>query len=76
MASAISLTSKPEAAHHDRDSRALSPVLALLALSVFINYVDRSNLSIAAPMLKDELGMSAYQLGLLLSSFFWTYSPS
>ena len=74
MASAISLTTKPEAAHHNRDSRALSPVLALLALSVFINYVDRSNLSIAAPMLKDELGMSAYQLGLLLSSFFWTYS--
>ena len=74
MASAISFTTEPEAAHHDPGSRALSRVLALLALSVFINYVDRGNLSIAAPMLKDELGMSAYQLGLLLSSFFWTYS--
>jgi MFS transporter, ACS family, D-galactonate transporter len=49
-------------------------ILALLAFSVFINYIDRSNLSIAAPMLKDELGISASQLGLLLSSFFWTYS--
>jgi len=49
-------------------------VLALLAFSVFINYIDRGNLSIAAPMLKDELGMSASQLGILLSSFFWTYS--
>jgi MFS transporter, ACS family, D-galactonate transporter len=52
----------------------MSIVLALLAFSVFINYIDRANLSIAAPMLKDELGMSASQLGLLLSSFFWTYS--
>jgi MFS family permease len=55
-------------------SNRFSIVLALLAFSVFINYIDRSNLSIAAPMLKDELGMSASQLGLLLSSFFWTYS--
>ena len=49
-------------------------VLLLLFLSVFINYIDRSNLSIAAPLLKDELGISASQLGLLLSAFFWTYS--
>ena len=49
-------------------------VLVLLAISVFINYVDRGNLSIAAPMLKDELGISATQLGILLSAFFWTYA--
>jgi len=53
---------------------ALKIVLILLGLSVFINYVDRGNLSIAAPMLKDELGISAAQLGLLLSAFFWTYA--
>jgi len=60
----------------DKSPRALRYVLALLAVSVFINYIDRGNLSIAAPMLKDELGMSASQLGVLLSSFFWTYSLS
>ena len=49
-------------------------VLLLLAISAFINYVDRGNLSIAAPMLKDELGISALQLGILLSAFFWTYA--
>ena len=49
-------------------------VLVLLGLSVFINYVDRGNLSIAAPMVKDELGISASQLGFLLSAFFWTYA--
>lgn len=51
----------------------LSIVLGLLVFSVFINYIDRGNLSIAAPMLKDELGLSGAQLGALLSSFFWTY---
>jgi len=54
--------------------RALKIVLALLWFSAFINYVDRGNLSIAAPLLKDELGLSPGQLGILLSSFFWTYS--
>ena len=52
----------------------LSVVLLLLGISVFINYVDRGNLAIAAPMLKDELGISAAQLGVLLSAFFWTYA--
>jgi MFS transporter, ACS family, D-galactonate transporter len=52
----------------------LSVVLVLLGISVFLNYIDRGNLSIAAPMLKDELGISAPQLGILLSAFFWTYA--
>jgi hypothetical protein len=52
--------------------RPLSIALTLLVLSVFINYVDRGNLSIAAPLLKNELGISASQLGILLSAFFWT----
>jgi hypothetical protein len=52
----------------------MNAVLFLLGLSVLINYIDRSNLSIAAPLLKDELGISASQLGTLLSAFFWTYA--
>lgn len=50
--------------------RAFTPVLVLLAISILINYVDRGNLSIAAPLLKDELGISASQLGILLAAFF------
>ncbi len=50
----------------------MNRVLFLLAASVLINYIDRSNLSIAAPLIKDELGISAWQLGKLLSAFFWT----
>ena len=48
--------------------------MALLAVAALINYIDRGNLAIAAPMLKDELGISPAKLGILLSSFFWTYS--
>ena len=51
-----------------------APALALLAISLLINYVDRGNLSIAAPLLKSELHLSASQLGILLSGFFPTYT--
>jgi MFS transporter, ACS family, D-galactonate transporter len=57
-----------------RLSPALFRLAVLLALSIFINYIDRGNLAIAAPLLQDELGLSPYQLGLLFSSFFWTYA--
>jgi len=57
-----------------RFSPELSRLAGLLALSIFINYIDRGNLAIAAPLLKDDLGLSLYQLGILFSSFFWTYA--
>lgn len=46
----------------------------LLALSAFINYVDRGSLSVAAPLLKGELHLTAAQLGNLLGAFFLTYT--
>lgn len=49
-------------------------IVLLLGVSLFINYLDRGNLSVAAPLLKDELGISSSKLGILLSSFFWTYT--
>lgn len=55
-------------------ARGMNRVLFLMGLSVLINYIDRSNLSIAAPLIKDELSISASQLGTLLSAFFWTYA--
>jgi MFS transporter, ACS family, D-galactonate transporter len=62
------------ATHDAPSSTRTNGVLFLLAISVLINYLDRSNLSIAAPAIKDELGISATQLGVLLSAFFWTYA--
>ena len=64
----------PPTSHNPKWTPGFSRILVLLGLSIFINYIDRSNLSIAAPLLKDELGISASQLGILLSAFFWTYS--
>jgi len=64
----------PGEAEASRSQPAMNRVLFLLAISVLINYIDRSNLSIAAPLLKAELGISNTQLGALLSAFFWTYA--
>ena len=49
-------------------------VLILLALSVCINYIDRTTLSVAAPRLATELGIDPEQKGILLSAFFYTYA--
>jgi len=64
----------PATAATSRLSPELTRLAVLLALSIFINYIDRGNLALAAPLIKDELGLSFYQIGLLLSSFFWTYA--
>jgi MFS family permease len=64
----------PAASDNPRLTPVFSRVLVLLSISIFINYIDRSNLSIAAPLLKDELHISGTQLGTLLSAFFYTYS--
>jgi MFS transporter, ACS family, D-galactonate transporter len=50
------------------------PGILLLASAMLINYIDRGNLSIAAPTVANELHLSSTQLGLLFSSFFWTYT--
>jgi MFS transporter, ACS family, D-galactonate transporter len=58
----------------DQLSVPLLSVAVLLSVSVLINYIDRGTLSIAAPLLKDDLGLSPSELGILLSAFFWTYA--
>lgn len=59
----------------ERLSAALWTVLALLFLSLFISYIDRGALSIAAPTLQQEFSIPTGRLGILLSSFFFTYTP-
>jgi MFS family permease len=49
--------------------------VALLALAVFINYVDRGSLATAAPLIRTEMKLDHVQIGLLLGAFFWTYTP-
>ncbi len=49
-------------------------IVWLLAASIFINYIDRTNLSIAAPLLRAELHLTGAQYGAIASAFFWTYA--
>lgn len=49
-------------------------ILAMIFVTVVINYLDRTNISIAASALKEELGINAIQMGYIFSAFGWTYS--
>ena len=55
-------------------SRTRPLIAVLLFVTVVINYLDRSNLSITAPAMGRELGIDSAQMGLLLSAFGWTYA--
>ena len=46
----------------------------LLGAGVLINYFDRINLSVGAPQLQQEFGLTDGQLGWLFSGFFWSYA--
>ncbi len=48
--------------------------LALLVVSVCINYADRTTLAVAAKSIERDLRFRPDQLGILLGAFFWTYS--
>ena len=61
-------------ARGERPSRTRFAVMVLLFVSVTINYVDRSNLSIAAPAMRTALGFDTAQMGYVLSAFGWTYA--
>jgi MFS family permease len=50
-----------------------TPLLALLTVAVCVNYIDRGTLAIASPLIQGELHLTATELGVLLSSFFWSY---
>jgi ACS family D-galactonate transporter-like MFS transporter len=51
-------------------------VLALISTGVVINYLDRTILGIAAPLLSRDLHLGAAGLGLLFSAFSWTYAAA
>jgi ACS family D-galactonate transporter-like MFS transporter len=49
-------------------------IASLIAVGVVINYIDRTNMSVAMPLLKEEFDLSAGQMGILLSVFAWSYA--
>lgn len=77
-------TSQAAAAEHSGATEAAVPrslptrrrwfMLALLLIATIINYVDRVNISIAAPFMAEDLGLDKIQMGLIFSAFAWTYA--
>jgi MFS family permease len=49
-------------------------LVALMVIVMTISFIDRGNLSVAAPVMVAEMKLSAWAMGLLLSAFFWTYA--
>lgn len=47
--------------------------VALIFFGIVISYIDRGNLSIAAPAIMRDFHIAPGAMGLLLSAFFWTY---
>src|SRR3954462_767792 len=58
-----------------RTSRAGSALVFLLGAAIFLNYVDRGALPVAAPLLKGDLKLSNEAYGWAVSAFFWIYAP-
>jgi MFS transporter, ACS family, hexuronate transporter len=50
-------------------------IFAMNFLAALINYGDRVALSVAAPFILEEFHFQPAAWGLILSAFFWTYSP-
>ncbi|HYZ24484.1 MAG TPA: MFS transporter [Rhodopila sp.] len=48
--------------------------LIMLVLAGTLNYIDRATLSVANPLIRNELGLSIADMGLLLSAFLWAYA--
>ncbi|MBB4683455.1 MFS transporter [Amycolatopsis jiangsuensis] len=48
-------------------------IAVLIGVGILINYFDRSNLSVVEGPMSQDLGLSASQFGILLSSFGWSY---
>ena len=49
-------------------------ILAFIFINVVINYMDRSNISVAGPAIAADLQLNTVELGFIFSAFGWTYA--
>ena len=49
-------------------------ILALISLMYFITYIDRTNISVAGPIIANDLHLSQVELGLIFSAFAYPYA--
>ncbi len=48
-------------------------VMGALCVTAFFLFLDRVNMSLAAPSLMNELGLSGVETGFILSVYYWGY---
>ncbi|AJH01584.1 glucarate transporter [Clostridium beijerinckii] len=58
----------------EKPTRVRYLVLALIFINIVINYMDRSNISVAASHMSKDLKLSTVQMGLIFSAFGWVYA--
>lgn len=49
-------------------------IIAVISVLTVANYLDRGNLSVAAPLIMKDLGISNTVMGVILSAFVWPYA--
>jgi sugar phosphate permease len=49
-------------------------ILLLISLMYMITYMDRTGISVAAPAMSKEFGLSKTAIGIVFSAFLWAYS--
>ncbi|MFI8997769.1 MFS transporter [Streptomyces sp. NPDC053542] len=57
-----------------RPTRVRWKMFLLLLGVVALNYIDRGSVSVALPLITEDLGLSKETTGFVLSAFFWTYA--
>ncbi|MEW2548205.1 MFS transporter [Streptomyces sp. NPDC047002] len=49
-------------------------MIVVITILTITSYLDRGNLSVAAPLISKDLGFSDTRMGLILSAFVWPYA--
>ncbi|MCH4172440.1 MAG: MFS transporter [Lactobacillus sp.] len=62
-------TTKPKLSTHVRYI-----ILAMIFVNIVINYMDRTNVSIAMPEMAHDLGLTTIEQGFIFSAFGWIYA--
>ncbi|HET7575585.1 MAG TPA: MFS transporter [Sphingomicrobium sp.] len=55
--------------------QAVPALVLMLGASVTFNYIDRSAIGVAAPLMTKDLGLSATTFGFAVAAFYWIYAP-
>jgi MFS transporter, ACS family, D-galactonate transporter len=51
-------------------------VLALISIATMLNYLDRTLMGVAAPLIEQDLNIGPALMGIILSAFSWTYAAA